>query len=293
MGRAKLLCGAIVACCYSVIAYVLLGWNSPASSTIAAREAMVRRLSCIYCPLILGGSNSIFGVRARVLDEDVALDKGALHFVNLSLWKEGFSFRNYYAWLSRIAQKPSLVIYSSAKVYSLGWPPDTDNESQRLDGEPVISAFASERLFTRVIGKSTPLEFDAYGDLANYNCSASMTPVEYKRFDDRAAERFVSNVRALQQLYADTPIFLRMPPAYISAAQRQDWVHYFYLLKQYFQRNKVDGLVLDFMPRLLVTKERFCDSPYHVKRDFSEVLSHELANQIIARAPNLAAAAGP
>jgi hypothetical protein len=275
MRHAKLIAGFTIAVCYLAISSLGLGGMNTAVSIIETRENILHQRRCVGCFIIIGGSNSVFGIRSRTITEDIGRP-----VLNLSLLGEGFNMGNYTKWLSRNDHQPSIVVYSSAKLYDLTTAAPTDNELLRLDGESRASVFFVERLFVKLLSNQA-LEFDEEGDLKNYTCTTSIIPAEAHPFDEQVAERFLKNIWQLQRIYAPTKILIRIPPAYISAAQRQDWIKYFTSLRHFLQRNNMDGLFLNLMPRLFVSKEKFCDTAFHVKKDFGESLSHELARQIV------------
>jgi hypothetical protein len=280
MARAKLFVGAAVGLCYFLVSVIFLGHQSTASGVIATREGMLRRSPCPDCVVIAGGSNLIYGIRSSVVEAGLELDTRTKRVVNISLWNEGYSFNNYLKWLSQLELKPGVLIYSSIGFYNLNKDTLNDDSGQRLDGEPLFSIFSSERLITKIV-RNRALEFDDHGDLVNYDCnSAWLHPVEYKPFDRRAAERFIRHIRALGALYKDSPVLLRIPPAYISQERYLDWLDYFSALQQVFVQNKLADWVLNFAPQITVDKGKFCDTPFHVKKEVGELLSHELAHDI-------------
>lgn len=283
MARAKLFVGAVVGLGYFVVSVILLGHQNIASSVIAAREAMLRRSPCPNCVIMAGGSNLIYGLRSNIVEAGLELDTHRV--VNVSLWNEGFSFNNYFQWLSQLKLKPALLIYSSVGFYKLNKGALNDNAGLRLDGEPLFSIFSSERLITKVVRKHA-VEFDNHGDLVNYDCSETwLNPVEFKPFERRAAEQFIRNIHALGALYKGSSVLLRVPPAYISQAQHSDWIEYFTALRQVFEQHKLADRVLNFAPQILVDKGKFCDNAFHVKKEVGELLSHELAHDIQSHAP--------
>ena len=282
MARAKLFAGAAIGLCYFLVSFILLGHRNTASSVIAAREDILKRSPCINCIIIAGGSNSIYGIRTGIVEDRLGLDTRAQGVVNVALWNEGFSFSSYFQWLSHLQLKPAVLIYSSAGFYSLNESALSDGPRQQLDGESLLSIFSSTRLITKLMGKDVLLRFDDHGDLANYRCSAQFDPIEFKPFDRRAADRFTKHIRALGGLYRGSLVYLRIPPAYISRNQRSDWIAYFGALRKVFEEYKLADQLLNFPPQIIVDKNKFCDSPLHVRREFGEVLSFELAHDIKA-----------
>src|SRR5262245_40474429 len=100
MARAKLFVGAGVGLCYFLVSAILLGHQNKESSVIAAREEMLRRSPCPDCVIIAGGSNLIYGIRSSVVEAGLELDTRTKRVVNVSLINEGYSFNNYFKWLS-------------------------------------------------------------------------------------------------------------------------------------------------------------------------------------------------
>src|SRR5262249_37706116 len=250
MVRVKLCCGLSIGILYLWLQFGILPGQSDARKAIIAKEVLSNKEACGRCGMIIGGSNVIYGIQSKVVANDIGSSSVATSVKNLALMSEGFDFSNYVSWLSHFSAAPSFIIYSTIKVYFLNRSHRVHNENVKLDGDPRIGFFSSERLINKLWGRTKLLDFDQFGDLRSYECDGAIYPIDFESFDEQAADLFLGDVQVLLNMYANSKIFLRIPPAYVRAEEKRDWDRYFALLESYGKKRGIDGLFLSWTPPL-------------------------------------------
>src|SRR5262245_55848267 len=113
MGRVKLFCGLAIVLLYLLLQFGMSAAPSVTRKTIIAKESLSSDSICTSCPIIIGGSNVIYGIQSKVIAEDIGYQRTAQGVRNLALMGEGFNFSNYVSWLSHFNSTPSFIIYST------------------------------------------------------------------------------------------------------------------------------------------------------------------------------------
>ena len=284
MVRVKFYSGLSIAVCYCLLQLIVLQWPSASAKVVVARQTMYDTLSCTSCPIIVGGSNAIYGIRSKILTHDMGLNRTGRTILNMALISEGYSSSNYAAWLAHLHNDPTFIVYSTITLYSLTKSKVSYYGNRKLGGEANrIELFSPERLITKLLGTEATWDFDVHGDLRTYDCSPAIVPADFGAFDEEAADRFFQDVQTLRSIYPKAKMLLRIPPALVQSRQRQDWDHYFSQLASFSRAKGYYGLFLQSMPRLFTSKEYFCDTAFHPNKEYSEKLSHELARHVLMR----------
>lgn len=234
--------------------------------------------------LLLGGSNVIFGLSAKLMTE-----KLNLKFHNLALRNEGFNDNNYLGHVEKIAQKMDrkrvrLVIYSSSK-YAQATNPFTRNLDKNLFGETTkLSLIPRTSLLENIPEmlsqkkKSTNYQVNEFGDFvfSNYRCTPDEVKMEkYQGLKPQLVlERMRRIEERMKQLFPNAKVVHIVPGAFSQYGALQ--LDHFEKIKT---ENMKYGLNILFQDPI-EDRKQLCDTRFHVNEPVREKRTNDLIDRL-------------
>lgn len=229
---------------------------------------------------ILGGSNVMYGVSARLL-----LNNNYVR--NYSIPNEGRAFSRYVKWVSLYLDESPVLIYSSIDFWILSENSgELDVKNQfLLPYRPIIIDLylhIKSKMYSHV--KTFNRKFDNYGDMLNnsFKCNNNVKVFDIDRLkggiSDSKINDFRNRIETLKETFHSDKIILRVPPLYINKKDLFVFKAYINNVLSILKRNELNVIIPN--PVLYFDNKFVCNAAHHPTSEMREILTKDLFKQL-------------
>ena len=262
--------------------------NSLEKSLVSSHKTNIENKNIQYKGLILGGSNSAFGISAKNISQNFGIN-----FINVSLSGEGYNLKNYDHFIQALLKKNiennfDYVLYSSIKFFNS--PPHT-NSKKNLYGRHSNILFPSESILQRIYSQltgtalnlSNSFELDKYGDIKEYNnlCTGEVEKIDLVIREDLLLNYFTQRAAMLRKYFNNQRIFFLIPPTFTDLSLSKEFKQKLILELRNFDINVIEEKRINEI-------KFYCNSPYHLNKIGRKIRTENLnmdLNKIFNKAP--------
>jgi hypothetical protein len=288
-----------VTCLVAVLALVMDSQVVSAGSTslmVASKESSTEayygsNTGPAFDGIILGGSNSVYGLSAAILDEQ-------LHekWANLGMYGWYGSFGLFKKYISDLAKKPKFkkiktIVISDIRFATQEVPAESRDQLTRVSSDRLLPRASVLSVLTgraQIFAKTTPRLFDSKNGDLNYHNSPEIACVSdvaawdsVSREVQISADNLLAQHRLVRSVFPEADILFLVPPVLsfgLTSKQSREW--------RDDLRNYINKVVeRSSRPSLLAAvylnqRDLYCDSPWHLNRLGRQKLSLTLSRLI-------------
>jgi hypothetical protein len=211
---------------------------------------------------ISGGSNALYGVSAREMEDDL----GAV--VNLAMPYEGVGRINYVDWLAQAGIKTRLVVDSPIAFWSnnnLRRQERKDTSVFNLLPHQSLQSFLLTLLAPHAVSDTDVFERDARGDLIRHVCNDMFFPfsvtIATLRRTGASYEYFAERLETIREATRAKRIAFRVPPIWVTESTKR---HIEPMLRHVIAEFRAHGIpVVEQQAMLITDKTFFCEVAHH------------------------------